>query len=89
MAKTETEKKQALKDIEAKIKAAAVLVNEAEKLADENGIPFRTGIIRAMKYNEETEDYDLPFTGAEGEDADYEEQYVSEIAGWAPSGLNC
>lgn len=79
------EKKEVLEQIEAKVKKAAELIEEAQKLARANKIPFRTGLIREMKFNEETEEYDLPFT----DEDDYDEGYVTVEAGWSPSGLNC
>lgn len=79
------EKKEVLEQIEAKVKKAAELIEEAQKLARANKIPFRTGLIREMKFNEETEEYDLPFT----DEDDYDEGYLVTEAGWTPSGLNC
>lgn len=79
-------KKETLEQIEAKIKAAAELIEEAQKLAQSNKIPFRTGLIREMKYNEKTDEYDLPFSA---DDDEYDEGYIVVEAGWAASGLNC
>lgn len=76
--------KEVLEEIEEKITKATKLITEAQKLANENGVVFRTGIIRKTKEDEETgEEVDLD------EDDDYDVGYIRRLAGWSPSGLNC
>jgi hypothetical protein len=75
-----TTKKEALKKIEEKVEAAKVLIEEAEKIASENKIPFMVGLIRERSDADEDSDQ---------EEGYYGDGYITTEAGWSPSGLNC
>lgn len=81
-----TTKKEALKQIEEKIEAAKVLVKEARQLAKDNDVTLLVGMIRKVKYEYDEEDNE---TEVDLEDEDDSGGYITTIAGWSPSGLNC